>query len=147
MYGRGPRNLPKEQWGEYYLPNNARAPAPPEPPATVARDEGGGADVEMGDEKKTLTRAAHVPWLEIGSKGVKSMIPGMDGPSGGSAPPTQRDDEREDDAMIDEDAHQVDRDACEGPYLLRGMWPLRQKPETCRWPRKPRTRSLSGVNA
>eukprot|EP00969_Alexandrium_andersonii_P205115 9063285-Alexandrium_andersonii.AAC.1 len=50
-------------------------------PVTVARDEGDGADVEMGDEKKTLTRAAHVPWLELGSKGMKSMIPGMDGPS------------------------------------------------------------------
>eukprot|EP00969_Alexandrium_andersonii_P138031 6104979-Alexandrium_andersonii.AAC.1 len=60
----------------------------------------------MGDGKTTLTRAAHVPWLEIGCKGVKSMIPGLDGLGGDSERPTQREDERGDAVMIDEDAHQ-----------------------------------------
>eukprot|EP00969_Alexandrium_andersonii_P119107 5265721-Alexandrium_andersonii.AAC.1 len=69
----------------------------------------------MGDGKKTLARAAYVPWLEIGSKGVKSMIPGVDeaGEDSAPPPPTRRGDEAEGLAMADEDAHEVDREDCE----------------------------------
>eukprot|EP00969_Alexandrium_andersonii_P246313 10884636-Alexandrium_andersonii.AAC.1 len=61
MFGRGPRDLPKSEWGKFYLPNARAVPPPPSsPPAgTAAEDVEGGA--AMGEENKTVTRAAHIP--------------------------------------------------------------------------------------
>eukprot|EP00969_Alexandrium_andersonii_P155724 6885234-Alexandrium_andersonii.AAC.1 len=39
----------------------------------------------MGEERKTITRAAHVPWFDVGDTDVKNLIPPMGENAGGAA--------------------------------------------------------------
>eukprot|EP00969_Alexandrium_andersonii_P086920 3833988-Alexandrium_andersonii.AAC.1 len=66
----------------------------------------------MGEESKTITRAAHVPWFDAEEADVKNLIPLMSGNVGEEPPPWQTGESGEE-GPVDEDDVDVKGEAFE----------------------------------